>query len=70
MSQYTLTAEQNGQMSMHAFVADTESDAVWFAIKLVLDKAHKHPEGRYAKGHIKLMGPVGSEIIYEMEARA
>ena len=70
MSQYTLTAEQNGQISMHAFVADTESDAVMFAIKLVLEKAYKYPQGRYAKGHIKLMGPVGSGIVYEMEARA
>lgn len=62
--QYTLTASNDNRESRVPFIADSDNEAVWEAVMIILAKAHKHSaEGLlWARGLIVLADDEGNEI--------
>jgi hypothetical protein len=68
MSQYTLTAELGSVKSTRTFEQINDAAATMEAIGFIMDEAHLHQNGPWAKGNIKLMDPRG-KVLQEMDAK-
>jgi hypothetical protein len=64
LKRYTLTAERNAAMKITVIDAEDDSDAMWKAIKFILDTSYQDKQGLWAKGLVTLRD--GKRIIHTM----
>lgn len=65
---YTLTATGQGKRARATLWADDDLDATMSAIATILGRAHRTPDGVWAKGAITLRDPAG-QVLQEMPAK-
>lgn len=68
MSIYTLTAELGSVKSVRRFKQVNDAAATMQAIDFIMDEAHLHQDGPWAKGRIVLADSRG-KVLQEMDAK-